>query len=602
VSNNYLALYLAIYKCKIYSVKYQIDTVYKKVLHLKINIMKTKIYTLFLTMLSFLFCNNILIGSEKNDSEKGEQTASTETQTLQVVTSPDLIDLTTEWMVGYGNLHPEQKITLSSQTGGTPLKEGNLYLFSSNNPEMPDENSAWKIVVGHDLVVPIINTKNLFFNEINKRGFTAEEFAQLLKGESNWSAFIDGAAKTPVQCYVIDNQNAINKVAGFTNTVQEIVLTKKANSANELISLIRLNPNTIGFCTLTEILNEGKDGFAEHIGIIPIDKNRNGRIDSFENIYANPGTLTKGAWIGKYPRELTGSIYALSTVKPTNQTALDFMAYLTVEGQDNIKKSGYSVLSSAEKTANMFALANVADSSVPTDKAPISTLAWILIFSAFGIVVLFIIFYGFKQGKQELVESDDIEMTQAFSENSISAPRGLFYDKTHTWAFMEQDGLVKIGIDDFLKHVVGAITQLKLRVPGEKVRKGEKILTVIRDGKQLNIYSPVTGFIRKQNEFLSSTPAKINDSTFTENWVYQIEPSNWSRDVNFMFMIDKYRDWLNDEFARLKDFMANSANSNQLVYQHVVLQDGGELKDNILADLGPEVWEDFQTQFIDTSK
>jgi glycine cleavage system H lipoate-binding protein len=167
---------------------------------------------------------------------------------------------------------------------------------------------------------------------------------------------------------------------------------------------------------------------------------------------------------------------------------------------------------------------------------------------------------------------------------------------------MEQDGLVKIGIDDFLKHVVGAITQLKLRVPGEKVRKGEKILTVIRDGKQLNIYSPVTGFIRKQNEFLSSTPAKINDSTFTENWVYQIEPSNWSRDVNFMFMIDKYRDWLNDEFARLKDFMANSANSNQLVYQHVVLQDGGELKDNILADLGPEVWEDFQTQFIDTSK
>ncbi len=157
-------------------------------------------------------------------------------------------------------------------------------------------------------------------------------------------------------------------------------------------------------------------------------------------------------------------------------------------------------------------------------------------------------------------------------------------------------------MDDFLKHVLGPITQLKMKVPGEKVRKGEKILTIIRDGKQLNLYSPVAGVIRNQNEYLSSTPLKINESAFTNNWVYQIEPANWARDVNFMLTIDKYREWLKDEFARLKDFMANSANSNQLVYQHVILQDGGEVKDNILADLGPEVWEDFQTQFIDTSK
>jgi glycine cleavage system H lipoate-binding protein/ABC-type phosphate transport system substrate-binding protein len=564
--------------------------------------MKTKIYTLFLTVLTFLFCNNILIGSEKNDSQKGEQLKSSEMQTLQVVTSPDLVDLTTEWLARYGNLYPEQKITLSSQTEGNSLKEGNLYLFSSNNPELPDENSAWKLVVGHDLIVPVISTKNPYFNEINKRGFTSDEFAQLLTGESNWSALIDGAANTSVQFYIVDNENVFSKVAHFANTEQELIVSKKVNSATELISLIQQNTNAIGFCTLTEVLNEGKDGFAEQISIVPIDKNRNGRIDSFENIYANPGTLTKGAWIGKYPRELTGSIYALSTVKPTNQPALDFMAFLTVEGQENIKKSGFSVLSSAEKTANILALATTVESSAPASKVPMSTLGWTLIFAAFGLVVLLIIFFSSNRKNNELIESEDIEMDSAMNEHSISAPRGLLYDKTHTWAIMEHDGLVKIGIDDFLKHVIGGITQLKMKVSGEKVRKGEIILTVIRNGKQLNIYSPITGFIRKQNETLSSNPSKINDTAFTDNWVYQIEPANWARDMSFMFMIDKYREWLSDEFTRLKDFMVNTANSNQTVYQHVVLQDGGEIKDNILADLGPEVWEDFQTQFIDTSK
>jgi len=32
------------------------------------------------------------------------------------------------------------------------------------------------------------------------------------------------------------------------------------------------------------------------------------------------------------------------------------------------------------------------------------------------------------------------------------------------------------------------------------------------------------------------------------------------------------------------------------------MQDGGELIDNPLAELEPEVWDDFQTKFIDISK
>ena len=34
----------------------------------------------------------------------------------------------------------------------------------------------------------------------------------------------------------------------------------------------------------------------------------------------------------------------------------------------------------------------------------------------------------------------------------------------------------------------------------------------------------------------------------------------------------------------------------------MVLQDGGELRTGILAEFGPEVWEEFQTNFIDVSK
>lgn len=560
--------------------------------------MKTLISTIF--VLSFLLVNTSGTCVE-NDNQTGDQPAIKQ-QTLQIVCSPELIDLTSSWVAGFGKLHPGQKIDVVIQSEETTLQKGNLYFLANSHSSMENKETAWKMVIGHDLVVPVINIKNPLLAEINKEGLTADDFARLLSGDSDWSAFIEGASKTPVQCYITEDQNVISRLADFSKTEKESMQTTKVNTASELIAMVQKNVNAIGFCSLTDALNFEKNTFASQISILPIDKNKNGRIDSFENIYANPATLTKGAWIGKYPREMCGEIFAVSTVKPENQIALDFLVYATTEGQNNIKKSGYSILSSTEKTANLLALAAPVSSSPPAKRSQLSTFSWILIFSIPIPVIFLIVLSGYKRGKKTLVESDDIEITATLNENSILAPAGLYYDKTHTWAFMEQDGMVKIGIDDFLNHVVGLPTQVKMKSPGEKVRKGDKILTIIHDGKQLNIYSPISGFIRKQNESPFKPGTKINNTTFTNRWIYQIEPGNWAREVNFMFMIDKYREWLKDEFTRLKDFLAYSANSNQVVYQHIVLQDGGELKDEVLADLGPEVWEDFQTHFIDTSK
>jgi hypothetical protein len=67
-------------------------------------------------------------------------------------------------------------------------------------------------------------------------------------------------------------------------------------------------------------------------------------------------------------------------------------------------------------------------------------------------------------------------------------------------------------------------------------------------------------------------------------------------------MAEKYQYWLKDEFSRLKDFLSIFVKPGTSEYTHVVLQDGGELIDNLLSDLGPEIWVEFQTNFIDNPK
>jgi hypothetical protein len=134
------------------------------------------------------------------------------------------------------------------------------------------------------------------------------------------------------------------------------------------------------------------------------------------------------------------------------------------------------------------------------------------------------------------------------------------------------------------------------------VKKGDQILSLVQNGKQLNLYAPVSGTIIEQNEALEGNSSCLNSSPYNDGWVYRIEPSNWSRESQLLFMADKQRDFIRKEFTRLKDFLMTAPGSETGLYAQVILQDGGEISDGVLSQMGPEIWEDFQTNFIDPSR
>lgn len=207
----------------------------------------------------------------------------------------------------------------------------------------------------------------------------------------------------------------------------------------------------------------------------------------------------------------------------------------------------------------------------------------------------------FSRKKKSKTPILPIVSSRFFNEASVSIPQGIYFDKTHTWAFMEKNGLVKIGIDDFLLHITGPLNRVKMKTTGEKIQKGEPLISIIQKGKQLVISAPISGTIRFLNNKLIEDPLIVNSSPFNDGWIYTVEPSNWLRDIQFMIMADIYKKWLKNEFSRVKDFFAVNGQPNNAEFVPIMIQDGGELKENALADLGPEVWEEFQTKFINTS-
>nr|WP_321410360.1 hypothetical protein [uncultured Carboxylicivirga sp.] len=558
--------------------------------------MKCKIYIVGLVL--YFLSNTTIIANMSNDDMEQEK------QTLNIQYSPDLQNLILNWVNEYQAFQPDLNLNVRQATETDLTINNYLSFYTSDFERAKILEHQWKIVIGHDPIVPIVNLNNPFLKEIDKQGIAFSDLAVLLSGAAkpDWTVLLDGIQSNSLHIYVSDGELITKSLAEFTRIAPELIISLKYLNTNQLLAVVEKDPYAIGFCRLKDIKKDNGNEWVDNIKIVPIDKNANGRIDNFENIYDSPNTFLRGVWIGKYPTKLSSNIYAVSAIQPADEAANQFVYWILSEGGKYLNDHGFSELASAEKQEYMDMISPI-ELAVSQAEFKESTNNWIIILLGLTAFFAAVVYLWVKLNLARSASPvNKIHMTPGLNENIIQAPKGLYFDKTHTWTYMEKDGLVRIGIDDFMQHVTGNITRVMMKERGEMVQKGEKILTISHLGKQITMYSPITGIIQQQNRQLLTSSTLLNTLPYTEGWIYLLEPLNWLREIQFMFLADTYKDWLRSELVRLKHFLVYAVKSNTSAYQRIILQDGGELHDNVLADLEPEVWEEFQTKFIDTSK
>ncbi|MEI6434396.1 MAG: hypothetical protein WCP32_06090 [Bacteroidota bacterium] len=564
--------------------------------------MKTKIISL--VALLIFFCVSIL-----NSQEATTKNNPSSSGAISVYCSPELYNLTTILAKEYSRYSAGQIInvvkTEDSRVVALPGTGENIYLTSNEFRPATNQETVFQIVIGREIIVPVISSKNPFLAEILRKGISREAIAKSLEtsGTMNWGSLLKNGQTAPVNYYILNDNPTRLGVAGFLETNKSALTGMKSENRNDLISAIQSDPNAICFCRLTDILTPNTENMAENIQLLPIDKNGNGKLDYMEDIYANIGDFSRGVWIGKYPKALISNIYSVTKAQPVNESEIAFLRWVLTSGQVFLKNNGYSDLVSNERQSQLDKLVGQ-PIYAETQKEPNSIASLILILLVVIIVFSFTIDMMIRRYKMKTASFGNMSSghSKVFDENNVVIPGGLYFDKTHTWAFMDQNGSVKIGIDDFLQHITGPITRIEMKKQGDRIRKGEQLCSIIQKGKQLNIYAPVSGIIKAQNQGLIINSTLLNHAPYSDGWVYQIEPSNWLREIEFLSMADRYKTWLKGEFTRLKDFLAFSLQVNTDGLLPVALQDGGVVKDNVLADFGPQVWEDFQMKFMDVSK
>ena len=527
---------------------------------------------------------------------------------LKVLSTPELYDLSSKWCEEYSKANPDKPVkAVSIDNPKVALKmisEGTMAFVPGNFTGIVNLE-ARTIVVGRDVIVPIINSQNPFIEELSGKGVTQAAIAEILKSESTktWGSILNSRDVNKAEIYIARDEAVKSVLSEYIKTDVASIKATELKDSREVIARVQKNPFAIGFSKMINVVDFNNQSIAENIRLLPIDRNGNGTIDFSERIYDNLNNFSRAVWIGKYPKTLFTNIYSVFSGKSENVAEAAFLKWVITDGQRYLYDNGYSNLLLSERVASIDKINTATvNSPVETGGNSFPNIALMVLISILVIGFILNLTVRIARHRRAVSVTSGTGYQTILNEKTIRVPKGLYFDKSHTWAFMDQDGIVRVGVDDFLQHVTGPITRIKMKGQDKKVKKGEAIMSIIQNGKQLNLYSPVSGTIIEQNHQLETNSSLINTSPFNEGWVYKIEPDNWNRESQLLFMAEKEKERIKEDFARLRDFLARVLNPDKVMYAMAVLQDGGELSDGVLRDFGPETWDDFQTKFIDPSR
>ena len=261
-----------------------------------------------------------------------------------------LYPLAVKWAEEFRKLHPKVKIDISGGGAGKGITDAlakvvDLGMVSRELKPEEIAKGAWFVAVAKDAVVPTINSKNPKLKELLSKGITQEVAIKLfVTGEyKTWGNVLGIQSNIPVHVY--NRSDACG--AGETwakylgNKKQEDLLGTGVFGDPGVAAAVQKDPIAIGYNNIAYAYDLKTKRPNPGILVLPIDVNKNGKIDDAENFYSTSNQLITAIAQGKYPSPPARDLYLVSNGIPTSPVVKAFLKYILTVGQKYNVPNGY---------------------------------------------------------------------------------------------------------------------------------------------------------------------------------------------------------------------------------------------------------------------
>jgi glycine cleavage system H lipoate-binding protein len=159
-------------------------------------------------------------------------------------------------------------------------------------------------------------------------------------------------------------------------------------------------------------------------------------------------------------------------------------------------------------------------------------------------------------------------------------PAGVHLHPGHTWARLEADGLVTVGVDDFA-HKLVAPSSVDLPALGMHVAQGEPALALCEGGASVPMLSPVDGTVVAVNPAMKGGAGALADA-YGAGWLFKVKTPRLAanlRQLHAPAQANRMLEEAGDALVRRMDPELGR-----------VLQDGGTPVHGIARALAGDAW------------
>ncbi|NNG27113.1 MAG: glycine cleavage system protein H, partial [Ignavibacteriaceae bacterium] len=111
-------------------------------------------------------------------------------------------------------------------------------------------------------------------------------------------------------------------------------------------------------------------------------------------------------------------------------------------------------------------------------------------------------------------------------------PGGVFISEGHCWANINEEGMVKVGFDDFARKLIGKIDAIEFPNLGLSIKKGQSLFAVKQGNRRVIFNAPVSGEVKEINKLLNTDLESIEFSPCEDNWICQIDAEELDGEVS----------------------------------------------------------------------
>ncbi len=170
-----------------------------------------------------------------------------------------------------------------------------------------------------------------------------------------------------------------------------------------------------------------------------------------------------------------------------------------------------------------------------------------------------------------------------FIQGEFSIPGGVFIARNHTWVSMNQEGIAKVGIDDFALKLIGKIDSLELPNLGMTIKAGQPLFTIKQGNRTVTFSSPISGKVAQINTLLQNNIDALDITPYERNWVCALDAENLDNEIKEMTIGKSAVAFFQDDIEKFKvmfmDLLKSEKKSDEYLEDGLFIGQLGDLSD-----------------------